>query len=103
MNRFLVIFLAFLPLLLQQTSALAAGPALTDAAIADQVRSKLAADPIVKGGAIGVSVNNGVVELTGSVQGQRVQARAEKITKKVKGVKQVINRLIVKTSESPGR
>lgn len=96
MNRFLVIFLAFWPLLLQQTPGLAAGPALTDPAIADQVRMKLAIDPIVKAGAIGVSVNNRIVELTGSVQGERIKERAGKITKKVKGVRQVINRLTVK-------
>ena len=59
MGRLLVTFLAFWPFLLRQTPVFAAGPAPADTAIAGQVRPKLAADPIVKGGALGVSVNNG--------------------------------------------
>lgn len=65
----------------------------TDDAIVDQVRIKLAADPDVKGGALTVDCKNGVVTLAGSVESTHAKDKATKLTKKVKGVKQVINNL----------
>ena len=73
------------------------GSALNDDAIVDQVRIKLADDPIVKGGALSVECQNGVVTLTGAVETEKQKARAEKVTKKVKGVKQVINQLTIRS------
>lgn len=68
----------------------------SDAVITDQVRIKLSGDQLVKGGALGVDVQNGVVTLSGQVDEPKAKERAEKLTKKTKGVKQVINKITVK-------
>lgn len=73
-------------------------PPVTDDTITDQVMIKLASDPIVKGGGgIKVEVKQGVVTLSGAVEQDRQKEKAEKIAKKVKGVKQVVNNLEIKT------
>lgn len=69
---------------------------LNDDVITDQVRIKLSGDQLVKGGALQVDVKNGVVTLSGPVDEPKAKERAEKLTKKVKGVKQVINNITVK-------
>jgi osmotically-inducible protein OsmY len=68
----------------------------SDAVITDQVRIKLSGDQLVKGGALQVDVKDGVVTLSGQVDEPKAKERAEKLTKKTKGVKQVINRITVK-------
>ena len=70
---------------------------VTDDSITDQVLIKLAGDPVVNGGGLKVDVKNGVVTLSGAVMQQKQKERAEKITKKVKGVKQVVNHIEIKT------
>ena len=72
-------------------------PSPTDVAIVDQVRIKLAGDDIVKGGAITVDCRFSVVTLGGAVETDKQKARAERLTRKVKGVKQVVNNLTVRT------
>jgi len=72
-------------------------PPVTDDTITDQVRIKLASDPIVKGGALQVEVKQGVVTLSGAVEMDKQKDKAEKIARKVKGVKQVVNNLEIKT------
>jgi osmotically-inducible protein OsmY len=67
----------------------------TDDYISDAVRQKLAADQVVKGGAIDVSVKDGVVTLKGKVTEPRQKAKAGKLAKKVKGVKQVVDELTI--------
>ena len=57
---------------------------------------KLANDPDVKGGALEVDVQNGVVTLKGTVSKEKLKQKAEALTKKVKGVKSVNNQLVVK-------
>ena len=69
---------------------------LNDNIITDQVRIKLSADQVVKGGALGVDVKDGIVTLSGQVDEPRAKDRAEKLAKKVKGVKQVVNKITVK-------
>jgi osmotically-inducible protein OsmY len=69
---------------------------LTDDMITDQVRIKLSGDQLVKGGALQVDVKDGVVTLSGLVDEPKAKERAEKLTKKTKGVKQVINKITVK-------
>ena len=69
---------------------------VTDDSIADQVRIHLAGDPDVKGGGLDVQVKNGVVTLTGSVDTPRAVSKAERLSKHVKGVKQVVNNLKVR-------
>jgi hyperosmotically inducible periplasmic protein len=69
---------------------------MTDDTITDQVRLKLTSDPDVKGGALGVDVKEGVVTLSGPVELPKQREKAEKLTKKVKGVKSVVNNIEVK-------
>jgi hyperosmotically inducible periplasmic protein len=73
----------------------AADRPLSDDAIYDQVKRKLANDVVVKGGGLNVDVKDGVVTLTGAVERSVQKEKAEKLTKKIKGVKQVVNNLRV--------
>ncbi|HYW46039.1 MAG TPA: BON domain-containing protein [Bryobacteraceae bacterium] len=69
---------------------------VSDDAIYDNVRIRLASDSEVKGGDLQVDVKQGVVTLSGGVESQRVKDKAGKLTKSVKGVKQVVNNLAIK-------
>ena len=69
---------------------------VSDDRITDQVRIKLANDADVKASALDVIVKDGVVTLRGSVDTSRGKVRAEQLTRKVKGVKDVINELVVR-------
>lgn len=73
----------------------AAKKPLTDDELYDVVRRKLADDQVVKGGALEVDVKAGVVTLRGKVETNEQKTKAEKITKKIGGVKQVDNQLVV--------
>jgi osmotically-inducible protein OsmY len=84
-------------LALQALCAAKDPPPVTDDTITDQVRIKLASDPVVKGGALQVEVKQGVVTLSGPVEQDKQKEKAEKIARKVKGVKQVVNNLEIKT------
>jgi osmotically-inducible protein OsmY len=85
-------------LALQAICAAKDPPPITDDTITDQVMIKLASDPVVKGGGgIKVEVKQGVVTLSGAVEQDKQKEKAEKIAKKVKGVKQVVNNLEIKT------
>ena len=64
-----------------------------DDRIYDEVRRKLALDVDVKGAAFDVTVNKGAVILQGRVHTNKAREKAEKITKKVKGVVSVDNQL----------
>lgn len=66
-----------------------------DDRISDQVRMRLATDPDVKGGALDVAVHDGVVTIKGRVDSEKGRGRATKLAKKVKGVKDVDNELVV--------
>ena len=90
------LFAALLALALLASVCFAADKAVSDNAIYDNVRIKLAADAEVKGGALGVDVKEGVVTLSGAVDTDRQKSKAAKLAKKVKGVKQVINNISLK-------
>jgi osmotically-inducible protein OsmY len=75
---------------------IAKDPPPTDATINDAVMLKLSADQVVKGGGLKVDVQNGVVTLSGPVDEPKAKERAVKLTKKVKGVKQVIDKLTIR-------
>src|SRR5580693_5865059 len=77
------------------TSALAAGKPVSDDFISDTIRQKLAADQIVKGGAIEVIVKDGAVVLKGTVEEDKQKSKAAKIAKGVGGVKSVDNQLTI--------
>jgi len=74
----------------------------SDDQIYDQVRQRLAADRDVRGGGIAVDVKDGVVTLRGKVHEERQKHKAERVAKKVKGVKQVVNQLELELG-SPAR
>lgn len=73
----------------------AAADPVDDDTIYDRVRQRLYNDPDVKGYNIGIQVRDGVVTLTGTVASEKIRSKAEKISRKVSGVKQVINKLQV--------
>jgi osmotically-inducible protein OsmY len=66
-----------------------------DDKIYDEVRRRLANDPDVKGAGLEVIVKAGAVTLRGRVHDVHAKDKAEKITKKVKGVTKVTNELRV--------
>ena len=70
-----------------------------DDRIYDEVRRKLANDVDVKGAGIEVAVKNGAVTLSGKVHTEHGKEKAEKLTKKTKGVTSVVNNLMVMESE----
>ena len=87
-------------LLLLAGVSLAAGKTLTDDAVYNQVRIKLADDPVVKGGGLDVEVKQGVVTLSGTVELEVQREKAAKVAKKVKGVKEVINHIELKNKSA---
>lgn len=84
----LTLFFAFGPSLAAQSA--------TDDKIHDQVMMKLAGDPDVKGNNFDVDVKDGVVTLRGTVSKEKFRQKADRLTKKVKGVKSVVDELTVK-------
>ena len=66
---------------------------VTDDLLYDQVRRKLANDADVKGGALEVTVAQGVVTIKGVLEKESQKSKAEKLASKVHGVKKVINEI----------
>lgn len=95
MKRFLAIVLLFGSALAQATFAADQKPSSSDDRISDQVRMRLATDQDVKGGALDVFVKDGVVTIKGRVDSEKGKNRATRLAKKVKGVKDVDNELVV--------
>jgi osmotically-inducible protein OsmY len=85
-------------LLIAATICVAAADVVSDDALYDQVRLKLTRDRDVGGGVITVKVTDGAVELSGMVKSENIRVKAEKLAKKVKGVKSVVNHLKVATN-----
>ena len=81
----LLIALMAVPLLVAQSK--------NDDRIYNDVRSRLADDPDIKGAAIDVTVKDGVVTLKGRVGDAQARDRATKVVKKAKGVTMVDNQL----------
>lgn len=90
MRLYIVVSLLFLLIV-----PLSGADPVTDDSLYDKVRIQIANDREIGGHPIDVKVNQGVVELTGKVKTDRQKAKAEKIAKKVKGVKSVINSLTI--------
>jgi osmotically-inducible protein OsmY len=96
-----MILAAFLALFLMQAVCPAKDPPqVTDDTISDAVRVKLASDQVVGVLPLQVTVKQGVVTLAGSVDQKSLKSRAESVAKKVKGVKQVVNNIEIKTRTS---
>lgn len=66
-----------------------------DTAVTARVKAALLADPLVKGLAIEVETNDGVVALKGGVSGPAERAKALEITRSVQGVRSVTDALKV--------
>ncbi len=73
----------------------AAAKPVTDDYLTDEIRSKLATDQVVKGGAIEVEVHEGAVVLRGKVEEMKQKDKAEKVARKVNGVKSVKNEIVL--------
>jgi osmotically-inducible protein OsmY len=104
MTRVLSLILAaflMVPALFAQPPAPTPAPVkhTDDDRIYDEVRRKLANDLDVKGAGIEVAVKNGAVTLSGKVHTERGKEKADKLTKKIKGVSSVQNNLVVMESE----
>jgi osmotically-inducible protein OsmY len=72
------------------------GEYVDDSVITTKVKSLLAEDDFLKSFKIGVKTHKGTVQLSGSVASQNAVDKAVEITRSVKGVKSVKNKLIVK-------
>ncbi|MGD0776249.1 MAG: BON domain-containing protein [Candidatus Solibacter sp.] len=95
MHKLLAAFLALF--LMQAVCPAKDPPQITDDTISDAVRVKLASDQLVGVLDLKVTVAQGVVTLGGTVEAKSLSARAEKVARKVKGVKQVVNKIEIKT------
>ena len=98
MRRILAAFLVVF--LMQAVCPAKDPPVMTDDMISDAVRVKLAGDQVVGVLALGVDVHEGVVTLVGTVDQNSLKSRAEHVAKKVKGVKQVVNKIEIKSRAS---
>ena len=87
---------ALLLLFLLACVCLAKSETINDNVITDRVAILLSSDQLVKGGGLKVDVKDGVVTLSGQVDEPKAKTRAEKLARKVKGVKQVINNLTIR-------
>ena len=88
--------LSFLLILALVSPVLAASKQVDDNVLYDTVKRKLANDQLVKGGNLDVDVKSGVVTIKGAVEYDNQKARAEKLTKKIAGVKSVVNQITVR-------
>jgi osmotically-inducible protein OsmY len=66
---------------------------VSDDALHDMVMRKLADDADVKGGGLNIEVKDGVVTLRGKLETEKQIQKAEKLAKKVNGVKKVVNEI----------
>jgi hyperosmotically inducible protein len=77
--------------------------ASTNAGLTSKIKTKMAADPVVKAHQIDVDSNNGVVTLTGNIDSQDAKDRALQIAKETKGVVEVRDMIEVRTSAAEGK
>lgn len=74
----------------------ASGPEFEKAKLTATIKAQLAREDQATLQAVTVDVNDGVVKLKGPVSSAEKKAKAEEITRKVSGVKSVVNNLEVK-------
>ena len=92
---------SLLVILALAAGAWAAEKHLSDDQLYDMVRRKLADDVVVKGAGLEVEVKDGVVTLKGKVEYPEQKTKAEKLARKVSGVKSVDNQLVVVGKGNP--
>lgn len=73
-----------------------AGEYVDDSVITSKVKAALVADPVTKAREISVETFKGVVQLSGFVSTAAEKEKASEIARKVKGVTEVRNNIIVK-------
>ena len=78
------------------------GPEFEDTKLTAIIKAQLAREDTASVQAITVNVDNGVAKLKGTVNSPEKKAKAEEITRKVSGVKDVVNNLEVKPYNSAG-
>jgi len=88
LKALLLLVILVVPMLVAQQKS-----AVSDDAISDNVRQRLASDADVRGAALDVGVKDGVVTIKGRVHTEKGRKKATEITKKVKGVANVDNQL----------
>jgi osmotically-inducible protein OsmY len=66
---------------------------VSDDSLHDLVMRKLADDADVKGGGLNIDVKDGVVTLHGKLESAKQIQKAERLAKKVNGVKKVVNEI----------
>ena len=72
------------------------GEVLNDAALTTKVKTAILADPDLRVGEINVDTVANVVTLTGTVDSTAKSQKAQQVAAGVSGVKEVVNRLLVK-------
>jgi hyperosmotically inducible protein len=82
--------------------ALTLACAQTDAGITTKVKSKLAADDVVKAHQIDVTTQEGVVTLTGNVDSEDAKQRAIQLARETEGVKDVHDQISARTETGTG-
>ncbi|HEY1723096.1 MAG TPA: BON domain-containing protein [Magnetospirillaceae bacterium] len=78
----------------QATYAESAGAYIDDATITAKVKAKLVADQKLKAFDIHVTTNQGIVDLTGTVDSSVQKADAERIVKDTDGVKDIKDEIV---------
>ena len=68
-----------------------------DSVITSKVKMELLKDPVVKGMKVNVETYQGTVQLSGFVDNERQATKAAELAVNVKGVKHVVNNLIIKS------
>ncbi|MDA0205076.1 MAG: BON domain-containing protein [Acidobacteria bacterium] len=89
-RRFLILGFAVV------SSAFAADEPLSDDQLFDQVNRRLVTDPQLGARPLQITVKNGKVTVTGFVENLKLQKRVDKVVKKVKGVREVDNRVQIR-------
>jgi osmotically-inducible protein OsmY len=88
LKALLLLVILLVPMLVAQQKS-----AVSDDAISDNVRQRLASDADVRGAALDVTVKDGIVTIKGRVHTEKGRKKATELTKKVKGVANVDNQL----------
>ena len=72
-----------------------AGVVSTDAAITNRIKSRYAADPVIRGFSIGVGTYEGTVTLYGAVGSILARNRAVSLARQTDGVKAVNDQIVI--------
>ena len=78
------------------STAFAADEPISDDQLFDQVNRSLVTDRQLGARPLQVAVKDGKVTVTGFVENEKLQKRVEKVVKKVKGVREVDNRVQIR-------